>query len=156
MWQLFWTHLCVSSAGSGRDGGGMMGCEDKTWQHTDVATKFGESGLMREWVEAGETAHLFAPANMPHPGSLEAAGRGAPVALSAWNRFCALAAADLAFTSERLLDAMLSDEMRLGTSTPLADPSGDYASALFDRAEAVRPGATVALKDKAMQLTGGP
>ena len=44
--------------------------------------------------------------------------------------------------------------MRLGTSAPVADPSGDYVWALFDRAGTVRPGAA-ALKDKAMQLTGG-
>src|SRR5262249_46905092 len=35
------------------------------------------------------------------------------------------------------------------------DPSGDYAWALFRRAEAVRPGAQAALEAKALQLTGG-
>ena len=49
---------------------------------------------------------------------------------------------------------MLQPGVRLGTSTPGADPSGDYAWALFRRAEALRPGAFAALEAKALQLTG--
>ena len=45
--------------------------------------------------------------------------------------------------------------MRLATSTPGADPGGDYAWAVFARAEAVRPGAQVALESKALKLYGG-
>jgi hypothetical protein len=37
---------------------------------------------MREWIEAGEAAHVFASANMAHPRRLAEAGRGGPVALS--------------------------------------------------------------------------
>ena len=44
----------------------------------------------------------------------------------------------------------------MGTSTPKADPAGDYAWALFGRADAVRPGAFATLERKALQLTGGP
>ena len=51
---------------------------------------------------------------------------------------------------------MLRDEVRVGTSTPLADPSGDYAYELFDKAAAIVPGAGERLKAKALQLTGGP
>jgi ABC-type molybdate transport system substrate-binding protein len=45
--------------------------------------------------------------------------------------------------------------VRLGTSTPKADPAGDYAWALFHRAEVVQPGAYAALDAKALKLTGG-
>ena len=41
----------------------------------EVATSFGPSGLMRERIEAGEAAHVFASANMAHPRTL--ARRGA-------------------------------------------------------------------------------
>jgi molybdate transport system substrate-binding protein len=44
----------------------------------------------------------------------------------------------------------------LGTSTPKADPSGDYAWQLFEKAEAMRPGSFATLSAKARQLTGGP
>ena len=59
-------------------------------------------------------------------------------------------------TPETLLERMLSDGVRLGTSTPKADPSGDYAWELFEKAEEVRPDSFAALDAKALQLTGGP
>ena len=46
--------------------------------------------------------------------------------------------------------------MKLGTSTPRADPSGDYAWEVFRKADALRPGAGATLEKKALQLTGGP
>ena len=51
---------------------------------------------------------------------------------------------------------MLDPGVRLGTSTPKADPSGDYAFALFAKAEARIAGAKAKLEAKALQLTGGP
>lgn len=51
---------------------------------------------------------------------------------------------------------MLDPKVKLGISTPKADPSGDYAWQLFANAEAARPGARTALEAKALQLTGGP
>ena len=93
----------------------------------------------------------IASANMRHPRTLEGAGQGGPVALFARNRLCGLARPEVEVSSETLLDVMLDDEIRLGTSTPKADPSGDYAFALFDRS-----GHAEVLKAKALQLTGGP
>lgn len=121
-----------------------------------VEPAFGPSGLMRQRIEAGEAAHVFASANMRHPATLEQAGRGGPVVLFARNRLCALTQPDVAATGDTLLEALLDPAIRLGTSTPRADPSGDYAWMLFDKAEALRPGAAEALKAKALQLTGGP
>ena len=51
---------------------------------------------------------------------------------------------------------MLDPRVRLGTSTPKADPSGDYAWEVFRNADALRPGALATLSAKALQLTGGP
>jgi len=51
---------------------------------------------------------------------------------------------------------MLDPDVKLGTSTPKADPAGDYAWEVFERAERVRPGAYAALSKKALQLIGGP
>jgi molybdenum ABC transporter molybdate-binding protein len=121
-----------------------------------VDTAFGPSGLMRGRIEDGETAHVFASANMRHPRTLEAAGRGGPVALFARNRLCALAQPEVEVTSATLLEVMLAEGIRLGTSTPKADPSGDYAFELFARAAALRDGATEALEQKSLQLTRGP
>ncbi|GAA4216106.1 molybdenum ABC transporter molybdate-binding protein [Sagittula marina] len=118
---------------------------------TPVTTGFGPSGLMRERIESGETAHVFASANMRHPQTLAEAGKGGAVRLFARNQLCALARPDVAVTTETLLDVMLDEDFRLGTSTPKADPSGDYAFALFDKS-----GHADTLKGKALQLTGGP
>ena len=47
-------------------------------------------------------------------------------------------------------------DLKLGTSTPRADPSGDYAWEVFRKADAIRPGAFATLSHKALQLTGAP
>ncbi|MEZ5935692.1 MAG: molybdate ABC transporter substrate-binding protein, partial [Alphaproteobacteria bacterium] len=91
-----------------------------------------------------------------HPKTLEAAGKGGPVVLFARNKLCGLAKGDLAVSEVTLLDVLLDPDVRVGTSTPKADPSGDYAFALFAKADAVSDGAREALEAKSMQLTGGP
>lgn len=72
------------------------------------------------------------------------------------NRMCLLAVPGLHIDSGNVIDAMLRRGVRLGTSTPKADPSGDYAWEVFDKAGKLRPGADVALRARAVQLTGGP
>jgi len=121
-----------------------------------VAGEFGPSGLLRDRLAKGETADVFASANMEHPQALASAGRAGPVSLFARNRLCALAAPNAGITTESLLDRMLDPAVKVGISTPKADPSGDYAWALFGKADALRPGARAALESKALQLTGGP
>lgn len=121
-----------------------------------VETTFGPSGLLRERIEKGEVAHIFASADMSHPQRLADQGRSTgPVRIFARNELCALARADLSVTSDSLLDVMLAPHVRLGTSTPKADPSGDYAFALFAKAERLKPGARAMLESKALLLTGG-
>lgn len=130
--------------------------EKSAGQHT-VATTFGASGLLRERIEAGEPAHVFASADTAHPKRLVDGARAvAPVRIFARNRLCALVRGGLDVKSETLLDVMLDTNVRLGTSTPKADPSGDYAFSLFGKAEALKPGAKSALEAKAKPLTGGP
>ncbi len=123
---------------------------------TAVQAEFGPSGLLRETLEAGEAAEVFASANMRHPRALEEAGLAGDVTMFARNRLCALAQEDVDVTGATLLEVMLAEGIRLGTSTPKADPSGDYAWAVFGKAEEVRPGAAALLEAKALQLTGGP
>ena len=121
-----------------------------------VDMQFGASGLLRERLERGEAADVFASANLEHPAALAAAKRAGPVVLFARNRLCALAPTRLAVTPQNLLDKLLDPATKVGTSTPKADPSGDYAFELFAKAEALRPGARKTLEAKALKLTGGP
>ena len=121
-----------------------------------VETTFAPSGLLRRRIADGEAADVFASANMRHPQALAEQGLGGPVVLFARNRLCALAQPGLEVASASLLETLLDPDVRLGTSTPKADPSGDYAWALFEKAERVRPGSFERLSGKARKLTGGP
>ncbi|HZT56119.1 MAG TPA: molybdate ABC transporter substrate-binding protein [Burkholderiaceae bacterium] len=124
---------------------------------TTVRLTFGASGLLKERLAGGERADVFASANMEHPQALFANGRGGPVRRFAQNRLCVLAPQALPLTPDTLIDRMLDPALKLGTSTPKADPSGDYAWLMFERVEqAGRAGAFKALSAKALQLTGGP
>jgi len=123
---------------------------------TAAQPTYGPSGLLRERLEQGEAADLFASADMGHPRHLAEAGRGTPVILFARNRMCALGREKLGITPANMLDRLLDPALKLATSTPKADPGGDYAWAAFARAEAMRPGAKAALEGKAQQLVGGP
>src|SRR5262249_29286227 len=67
---------------------------------------------------------------------------------------CALVRPGLAVESSTILDRMLDPSVKLGTSTPRADPAGDYAWEVFRKADRLRPGAFAALEGKALRLTG--
>lgn len=121
-----------------------------------IIAKYGPSGLLRDEIAAGAKAEVFASANMDHPMALARAGKAGAVALFARNRLCALVKPGLVVTTETLLDRMLDPAVKLGTSTPKADPSGDYAFEVFRKADVLKPGANDALVAKAMMLTGGP
>jgi molybdate transport system substrate-binding protein len=121
-----------------------------------VIARYGASGLLKDEIAGGAEAEVFASANMDHPRALAAAGKSGPVVLFARNRLCALVREGLGVEPAGLLERMLDANVKLGTSTPKADPSGDYAWEVFRKAEAQKPGAFAALEKKALQLTGGP
>jgi molybdate transport system substrate-binding protein len=122
-----------------------------------VEAEFAASGLLRQRIEKGDAAHVFASADVGHPQKLADAGLARThVGVFARNQLCALVRAGLSITSATLLYAMFDPGVRLATSTPKADPSGDYAFALFAKAEAHKSGAKAVLEAKALQLTGGP
>lgn len=130
--------------------------ESRTGVKTQLT--FGASGLLRERIEKGEPAQVFASADTQHPQRLYSAAGSAWVqpTLFVRNQLCALAVPQLNADSGKLLDLMLDPAVKLGTSTPRADPSGDYAWAVFRKAEALKPGAYTALDSKALKLTGSP
>jgi ABC-type molybdate transport system substrate-binding protein len=120
-----------------------------------VDATFGASGLLRERIEKGEPAEVFASADLGNAAALARAGRAAPPVVFARNRLCALAAPNVDVSPDTLLERMLNPRVKVGTSTPKADPSGDYAWLLFEKAEKLRPGAYATLDAKGLKLTGG-
>jgi molybdenum ABC transporter molybdate-binding protein len=119
-----------------------------------VEAKYGPSGLLRQEIAGGAPAHVFASANMEHPKSLHDAGKSGAVTMFARNQLCALIRPGLSVSSDNLLATLLDPNIKVGTSTPKADPSGDYAFEVFTRAEALKAGAKAALEGKALKLTG--
>jgi ABC-type molybdate transport system substrate-binding protein len=121
-----------------------------------VVPQWGPSGSLRNEIASGAKAEVFASASMKHPASLVRVGRAEKVTRFARNTMCALVRLGLEVTSETLLKRMLDPTIRLGTSTPKADPSGDYAFEVFRRAGRLQAGANKALAAKALQWTGEP
>lgn len=146
----------VLAAGSLR---AAIGQEAAAFEHkfgVRVDSNFGPSGVLRERIEKGEVADLFASADMGNPRTLSQAGKSGPVVLFARNRLCAFVRPGLAATSDTLLATMLDPQIKLGTSTPKADPAGDYTWSMFAKADAARPGSRAQLEAKALKLVGGP
>ena len=121
-----------------------------------VEAKYGPSGLLKDEISGGAKADVFASANMEHPQDLHDKKKSGPVVRFARNKLCALVRPGMKVDSGSLLDRMLDPNVKLGTATPKADPSGDYAFEVFRKAETIKPGAQHALEEKALQLTGSP
>jgi ABC-type molybdate transport system substrate-binding protein len=112
-----------------------------TGADTIAAPEFGPSGLMREKIESGMSADLFASADMEQARRLAIGHPERSVIHFTRNRLCAIARTAVGLTGANMLDRLLDPAVRLATSTPGADPGGDYAFAVFARAEAERTGA---------------
>jgi molybdate transport system substrate-binding protein len=119
-----------------------------------VDATYGPSGTLKDEISKGAPAHVFASANMEHPQALADAKRAGLVTMFARNELCALARPGLKVDSAMLLGAMLDLHIKLATSTPKADPSGDYAFEVFAKAEKVKFGVRRTLEAKALKLTG--
>src|SRR3984885_5636831 len=121
-----------------------------------VVPTFGGSGLLKDRLEKGEPGDVFASADMGNPQALTSAGKSGPTVLFAHNHLCAILRPGLKATPASLLDALLSPSVKVGASTPIGDPAGDYAWALFKKAEAVRPGSRAILEAKAVKIGNAP
>jgi ABC-type molybdate transport system substrate-binding protein len=122
---------------------------------TPVKSEFGASGLLRKRIEEGAPAEVFASADLGHPQALASARRSGLVVVFARNRLCALASPKVNVTTDTLLGVISDPDVRLGTSTPRNDPSGDYTWEMFKKAEQVQRGSYEILSGKALQLVGG-
>jgi molybdate transport system substrate-binding protein len=141
--------VVVYAAGSLRGVVGDLGKEAGPALGFEVKGEFGGSGLMRERIEKGEKPDLLMSADMGSPQKLQAQGRTiVPVIAFAKNRECVVSRKALGVTPANLADKLLDPKVRIKTSQPIADPSGDYTWAIFDKIDAMRPGAGKTLKAK--------
>lgn len=146
--------ISVFAAGSLREALTAIARDYEAKSGDKITLTFGASGLLRERIEKGEGAQVFASADTGHPRTLAQKGGWAMPAVFTRNTLCGLTQANVAATPGTLLETMLNPATRLAASTPKSDPSGDYAWALFKKADALKPGAYAALDAKAMKLVG--
>jgi molybdate transport system substrate-binding protein len=120
------------------------------------ASVWGPSGALRERLQKGEAFDVFASAALPHAQALTEAGISGPSVLFARNALCVVTDADRPFDTGNLVEALLDPDIKIGTSTPVSDPAGDYTWEMFHKVGAIRAGAFETLSKKAQQLFGGP
>jgi len=78
---------------------------------TQVELTLGASGLLRERIEQGEPAQVFASADTQHPQTLASSGaQWQPPALFVRNTLCALTAPNEPATTDSLLARMLEPQ----------------------------------------------
>jgi molybdate transport system substrate-binding protein len=119
----------------------------------EVNPSFGGSGTMRERIEKGEKADLLLSADLGSPRKLESQGRTVvPTIAFARNRMCVVSRKSAGVNAANFIDRLLAPRVRVKTSTPIVDPAGDYAWALFDGIDRIRPGAGAILKAKAQTV----
>ena len=114
-----------------------------------------EQRIEQEFASQGASADVFASADTGNPQKLFDEGLGSPVINFTDNRLVAIVKPGLSVTSDNLLDKLLDPNIRLATSTPINDPSGDYAEEIFQKADSVKPGSFQILENKALRLVGG-
>lgn len=121
-----------------------------------VDTDFGPAGLLRERIATGERCDLFASANTAHAENLLQRGLAQQTGRFAANSLCLTVKRDRVRPGENWLSVLTRPDLRLATSTPRSDPSGDYTWQMFAAIEQRHHGIGRLLEDKACCLVGGP
>jgi ABC-type molybdate transport system substrate-binding protein len=117
-----------------------------------VETTFGGSGLLLNRLRDGETAELFASADIPKAQALHDAGLSGPAVLFARSRLCVVTRSNLRVTPETLLDVISDPAVKIIAPAAADDSTGYYVQELYKLAEAVRPGSYRLLTEKTQKL----
>ncbi|MDF5725279.1 MAG: extracellular solute-binding protein [Rhizonema sp. PD37] len=129
-----------------------------------VNTVFGPSGTREQTIETqleqGQpTADVFASADAGNPQKLYAKGLSTQPVEFAQNKVVAVFSSKYSqtkITPEQVLNYLLDPNVKVGTSTPVSDPLGDYTQKIFNLASSSQPGSFDILNNKALRLIGGP
>jgi molybdate transport system substrate-binding protein len=146
----------VMAAGSLKDAFTVVFADYTKQYGSGFSPVWGPSGALRERLQKGEAFDVFASANLPHAQALTDAGVSGPSVMFARNALCIVTDAGSPLDTGNLVDTLLKPDVGIGTSTPVADPAGDYTWEMFRKVDATRPGAFDTLSKKAQQLVGGP
>lgn len=120
-----------------------------------IETRFGPAGLLYKNILAGQKADLFLSANQGWPCALAEEGlAGAPIHFTD-NLLCCTVLKESSITSETLIETLKRRDIKIGISTPQADPGGDYALKIFQNMEKLEHGAYDRLFAQSRMLVGG-
>jgi len=151
--------LTVFAAGSLREALGVIAEDFGAAHKIRIWTEFGPSGRMRERIEHGEQADLFASADIGHARTLVEQGRATVMAMFARNSICVLAPEGLGLTEAAIVDKLLDTATKIGISTPKVDPLGDYTVEVYRRISQEHAGAAGDLMARSTVIEvppGGP
>lgn len=146
--------MIVLAAGSLRDAVNELGKAFERQTGIGIQASFGPSGKLREEIEAGRSADVFASASIDHTDALLAKKLLSESVVFAYNDLCIVALPEAGLNADNLLDVIGKPGFRLATSTPVSDPMGDYTWQFFRNADKMRPGIFKVLDAKAMKLSG--
>ncbi|MBS1186160.1 MAG: putative ABC-type molybdate transport system, periplasmic component ModA [Burkholderiaceae bacterium] len=118
------------------------------------AVQYGPSGHLRQAIESGQRADVFASADVKHTDALASSGRFGASTVFTHNDLCVIARPQLALDETNLLGKLTQPAVRVATSTPVSDPMGDYTWQFFHQADRAQPGAFGVLDRKARKLSG--
>jgi molybdate transport system substrate-binding protein len=149
------SEIRVLAAGSLKDAFTAIFADYTKLTGTGFYPVWGPSGVLRERLQKGEAFDVFASAALPHAQALTDTGVSGPSVLFARNALCLVTDAGRRLDAANLTETLLRPDIKIGTSTPVADPAGDYTWELFHRIDAQHAGAFDTLAKKAQQLFGG-
>jgi molybdate transport system substrate-binding protein len=143
------TTLQILAAGSLRAVWPALIAAFRAQSNLNVETDFDPAGMLRQRIEAGERCDFFSSANRQHPEALLAQHRAIQIGIFAANTLCLTIRRDIVTQDAYWLAVLMRDDLRLATSTPQCDPSGDYTWQLFDNIENMHCGFGEKLRSKA-------
>jgi molybdate transport system substrate-binding protein len=116
--------------------------------------RYGPSGKLRDEIEQGLKVDVFASASVDHTEAL--AGRKLLDNSKEFthNDLCIVSRPALPSNVDGFLQALADPALRIATSTPVADPMGDYTWQFFRQADRRHPGIYNLLDAKALKLSG--
>lgn len=120
-----------------------------------IILHFGPAGLLREKIEQGAPCDLFLSANQAHCRRLINKGIFSYYRDLTRNSLCLTIKKQYFEQEVNWLSYLQHSTLRIATSTPIADPSGDYTWQLFDKIEQRQQGLGNELKHRVLPLVGG-
>jgi ABC-type molybdate transport system substrate-binding protein len=146
-------HLTLYADGSLRDAFAEIAAAFTQQTGIGVDQTYGATPELRERIEHGASADIFAAADTINPRYLQVAGTAGEVTVFAHNRLCLLVK-PLQAGTHSAGDIMLDNGVRLITAIPGRDSAGDLAEATFRKIENIRPGSLTGLDAKALRVFG--